>query len=160
MQGMTSHQSPSCSTPSKFADEAVATRGVQDMDSNTPVRVLIVDDNFVFLKRLDELVASFAGFEVTCLASSSEEALQLLETREVDLLITDLVMPGISGLELTRCVKSKNLVPRFMVVSGHDDLAYRHSAIRAGADGFLTKGDLHGQLGPFLSLLFLEQRTP
>jgi DNA-binding NarL/FixJ family response regulator len=129
------------------------------MVSTTPIFVLIVDDNPVFLKRLDELVASFPGFEVTCLASSSEEALQLLDTTKIDLLITDLVMSGMSGLELTRRVRSQNLLLRVIVVSGHDDLAYHHSAVRAGADGFLTKGDLHGQLGPLLAHLFLESNT-
>ena len=159
MQGTTSNRIYGSTSTTQFARDTVLASRVQDLDVPARIHVLIVDDNSVFLKRLDALVTSLSGFEVAGLASSCNEAILLLQARKVDLLLTDLAMPGLGGLELTQHVRSSHLVTHVVIVSGHDDPEYRSTALKAGADAFLAKKDLYNQLGPVLSQLFAERFT-
>jgi two-component system, NarL family, nitrate/nitrite response regulator NarL len=71
------------------------------------VRILITDDHRMFSEGLKAMLMSKKNLSVPQLAESGEQALEMLEIDKFDLLITDINMPGISGIELTRLVKRK-----------------------------------------------------
>jgi response regulator RpfG family c-di-GMP phosphodiesterase len=104
--------------------------------SVTP-RVLIVDDE-VSVRKV--MAAVLAQLGLPCeTAASGDEALRILETHQIDAVISDLQMPGMSGMELL--AKVKQIYPRivFLVVTGVDDIRVGIQAMRQGADDYLVK---------------------
>lgn len=77
-------------------------------------------------------------------------ALDLIAKTRPDVVLADLAMPGMNGLELTRRIKAQRDPPRVVVLTLHDEPEYRTAAARAGADGFVAKdhwtNDLPGVL--------------
>ena len=102
-------------------------------------RILLVDDEPDFTQGLARLIAAdFAEVDIV-LAGSGAEALELLASSRVDLMLTDLRMPGLDGQDLLR--KSLELVPGLTVVllTGHGSVESAVAALKAGAYDFLTK---------------------
>ncbi|RJS19136.1 hybrid sensor histidine kinase/response regulator [Corallococcus sp. H22C18031201] len=105
-------------------------------------RILVVDDSPLTRELLSNLLEA-VGYD-TRVAADGAEALALLGQESVDLVLTDLEMPGVDGLELTRQLKGHFLHARLPVVilttrGGEED---RMRGLAAGADGYITKGDL------------------
>jgi two-component system, response regulator PdtaR len=98
--------------------------------------ILIVDDDQLLLDYLGE-VLRHAGYD-TQLASSSEQALQLIAHGEPDLALLDIHMPGMNGLELAKRLHAQTSVP-FMFLSGRGDADAGKQAAAYGAVGFLVK---------------------
>jgi len=120
--------------------ELVAREGVRRQVR--PVRALLVDDSDVTREMVRRLLED-AGVSVVSVGSA-EDALQILATREIDCVVTDIEMPGVDGLALTRAVRGD---PRFadlpiVVVSTLDRPADRLAGLEAGADAYLTKQGL------------------
>ncbi|AGC46921.1 sensor histidine kinase/response regulator [Myxococcus stipitatus DSM 14675] len=105
-------------------------------------RVLVVDDSPLTRELISSLLEA-VGYD-TVVAGDGAEALDVLEGPPVDLVVTDLEMPGMDGLELTRRLKGHPTQSRLPVVilttrGGEED---RRRGLSAGADGYITKGDL------------------
>ncbi|WP_344236592.1 response regulator transcription factor [Actinocorallia libanotica] len=104
------------------------------------VRVLIVDDHESFRSGLRALLASAADVEVVDEAASGEQALALLPGAQPDVVLMDLAMPGMGGIEATvRLVRTHPHV-RVLVLSMSDDDDSVLAAVRAGARGYVLKG--------------------
>lgn len=104
-----------------------------------PIRVALCDDHRIVTDGLRNLLAGAAGIECVGTAGDGVEALYLLEHLAVDVLITDLDMPVMTGLQLTQRAKEKRPDVRVLVLSMHDEPAVVRQVIEAGADGYLTK---------------------
>jgi DNA-binding response OmpR family regulator len=110
------------------------------MKKALPIRILLVDDDpqmiriilAMLKKRLPEDVVITT---VTCPLRASE----LVESEVVDLLITDLQMPGLDGLELMRIAKRRNIWTQVLVITGHTSLQALTSVLEAGAGDYLLK---------------------
>lgn len=102
-------------------------------------RILVVDDNPANL-RLVCAVLAFEGFEVVS-AASAEEALAHIDERLPDLLLTDIEMPGMSGLELSRLLKTSLPTRRLPIVAltAYAMLGDEEKALAAGCDAYFTK---------------------
>ncbi len=101
-------------------------------------KVLVVDDSRVIRGLLVEIL-ELSGFE-TCTACDGWEALEVFHREQPDLLISDLHMPNMNGIELTRKVRAFSDVPILILTAGSDNMVDdRAAAIDAGADSFLTK---------------------
>jgi diguanylate cyclase (GGDEF)-like protein len=103
---------------------------------NSDINVLIVDDDLSVRNTMDEYIAN-AGFS-TLAASSAEEALDLIEKNNFSVVITDIRLPGMGGLELTKVIKQKNGSDVIVVTGYSDDYSYEE-AINIGASDFVIK---------------------
>ena len=110
------------------------------------MRVLIVDDDPVFLQSAARLLAPEAGFTVVGQARSGAEAIELAATLSPDLVLMDVEMPGMDGLETARRLKALPLPPRVLLVSIYDSEARRSLALSAGADGYIGKWEFPWRL--------------
>lgn len=117
-----------------------------------PICTLLVDDNGDFLDAAERLLSLIGNIAVIGRATSGSEALEQVGRLKPDLVLMDWAMPGMSGLETTRHLKSGAMPPRVVLVTAHDAPRYRMAAQEAGADGFVHKVDFQEQ---FL-LLFRE----
>lgn len=113
--------------------------------AKTPaLRVLLADDSRITREMFRRILAD-AGIEVISVASG-EEALAVLEDRGIDCVVTDIEMPGIDGLELTRRIRGRPQWEHLPVVvaSTRDQDADRMAGLEAGADAYLAKQNLDG----------------
>jgi DNA-binding NarL/FixJ family response regulator len=109
-------------------------------------RIVIADDHIVLRQGLRALLSIIDDFEVIAEASDGFEVLPLVERERPDLLIIDLSMPNLGGIEtIARLQKSKDK-PRILVLSAKDDESSVSQAMRAGANGFVPKTASHEEL--------------
>ena len=103
------------------------------------VRVLLVDDHPVVRAGLKALLETTEHVEVVGEASSGEEAVEKARTLKPDIVIMDLAMPGMDGVQATRRISELGLGAKVLVVTIHDEDEYLVPALNAGAAGFLNK---------------------
>ena len=113
------------------------------------MRVLLVDDNAQFLSSAQRYLSSMKAVAVVT-ARDGHEALERLEREGTDLVLMDLNMPGMSGLEATRRMKALDPDVRVIMVSLHDGPEFRTAAINAGAEDFVAKQDFAALITPLL----------
>lgn len=103
-------------------------------------KVLLVDDEPTIREGLRTLISwEELGFQVIDTAANGQEALQKCELLMPDLLISDIRMPGMSGLELIKSIRELNLKMRVLILSGYADFEYAKQAIIHRIDGYLLK---------------------
>lgn len=102
-------------------------------------RIVLVDDNELILKALREYLTLHQGIEVAGTTNSARNAIDLIEFVQPDLVITDLNMPEISGLELTRQLRQLHPHLSIIVLTSTETPQHRKQALDAGADAFLGK---------------------
>ena len=105
------------------------------------LKTLIVEDNRFNRDTLKELLNRHFPTMMVGEASSGEEAVQKIESLQPDLIVMDIRLPDVSGLELTRKIKEKNRNIKVLILTGHHYPEYKEMATRYGADGFLVKGE-------------------
>ncbi len=101
-------------------------------------RVMLVDDHALVRMGFRMLMAD-AGIEVVAEAGSGEEACQRYAAARPEVVVIDLSMPGIGGLEATRRLIAQDPKARILVLSAHEDTAHPRRALKAGALGYLAK---------------------
>ena len=125
------------------------------------MRVLLVDDDPVFLQSAARLLAPEAGFTVVGRARSGPEAIEQAEALSPDLVLMDVEMPDMDGLETTRRLKALPIPPRVLLVSIYDSEARRFEATAAGADGYIGKWELPWRLtGAMWMAMEANERPP
>ena len=124
-----------------------------------PVRVLLVDDSLTFLQSAAQFLSGHSGIAVTGQALSGQEAVAQVQLLQPDLVLMDVAMPGLSGLDATRLIKVLPAPPRVIIVTMADDPEYRAVAVEAGADGFVPKTRCRTELLPLIRTLFALPET-
>jgi DNA-binding NarL/FixJ family response regulator len=109
-------------------------------------RLVIADDHAIVREGLKRLVGGAAGFELVGEAADGTEVMREVREKEFDVLVLDLSMPGRSGMELIKLVKSEKPKLRILVLSMHQELQYAVRAIKSGASGYLTKESAPAEL--------------
>lgn len=105
------------------------------------LKVLLVDDESVIAQGLEVLIDwSAEGYEIAAVCSNGQEALDYLRQNAVDLVIADVMMPVMTGLELLEAVKRENLSDAgFVILSGYSEFAFAQQALRFGCIDYLLK---------------------
>lgn len=106
------------------------------------VRVLIVDDQEPFRSAARLVVSLTDGFEVTGEAATGESAVTIAKELSPDLILMDINLPGIDGLEATRQIVQAQPSAKVIVMSTYEPDEYEQRAIEAGAGAFMSKSDL------------------
>lgn len=117
------------------------------------IRLVLADDDVRFRKTLRNLLAQWdEQDEVVILgeAGDGEEAVRLTEALHPDVVLMDLAMPRVNGVEATRHLKARWPDLGVIIITVHDDDAYRRIALAAGAEAFLVKKTLGVDLWPTL----------
>jgi len=103
------------------------------------IRVLLVDDHAVVRTGFRLLLQSLAEISVVAEAESGEAACQRFLELMPDVVVMDLAMPGMGGLEALRRIRARHPQARVLALSAHDDPMHARRALREGALGFLSK---------------------
>lgn len=110
------------------------------------IRILVVDDHAVVREGIRYLLSKDAGFDVVGEASDGDEALALTRELEPDVVVLDISMPGMSGLDVIGQLRSQSPRSRVLVLSIHDHEEYVLQSVRSGAQGYLRKDTSPGEL--------------
>lgn len=117
------------------------------MNDEHKARIMIVDDHPIVRHGIAQLLNAQPDFECSAEADDAESALRLLRDDDpYHLLIVDISMPGLSGLDLIRRVKQRDPDLPVLVLSMHDESVYAERALAAGARGFLMKHEATDRL--------------
>lgn len=105
------------------------------------IRVLVVDDQFLIRAGLVGVLGAVSGFEVVGEAQDGQEAVKLAAEMRPDVILMDIQMPGMNGIEATERILADavGIAPRVLVLTTFDLDEYVYGALRAGASGFLLK---------------------
>ena len=120
------------------------------------LRVLLVDDSAEFLESAARLLALHQDLRIVGRVSSGRDALEQVAALQPDVVLMDLAMPGMDGLETTRQIKAQPAPPRVVIMTLYDVAEYRTAASAAAADGFIAKSSMRTQLLPLLAAMFAE----
>jgi DNA-binding NarL/FixJ family response regulator len=104
-----------------------------------PISVLLADDHAVVRQGLRAILGAEADVRLAGEAADGQEAVRLTEKLEPDVLVLDLMLPGLNGFEVTRQVRKRVPRTRVVILTMHSDPAYAAEALRAGATGYVAK---------------------
>ena len=105
-----------------------------------PLRILLAEDHTLVRAGIRALLESLEGVEVVAEASDGREALQLAASHHPDILLMDITMKGLNGLEAAARLAKERSATRVIMLSMHADQVYVRQALQAGAAGYLLKG--------------------
>jgi len=121
--------------------EAAADRG-----RRSAVRVLIADDEPLFVEMVEALLADEEQIEVVASAQDGQEAVELARAHDPDVIVMDISMPVIDGIEATRQIHNDNPDARILILTGSSTSADVDRSRTAGVSGFLTKDRIAAHL--------------
>jgi two-component system, NarL family, response regulator LiaR len=112
-----------------------------DADHSEPdvIRIMVADDHELVRQALINLFEKQPDFQVVAVAGNGEEAVKLAGETQPDVIVMDITMPKLSGLEATRQIKSEYPAIGILALTVHSDNEHILSIIQAGAGGYLTK---------------------
>jgi two-component system, NarL family, invasion response regulator UvrY len=114
--------------------------------SKIKANILIVDDNELFRERLRRFISETSDMVVTDEAGNGNDALEKASKKFFDMVVLDIDMPGMSGLDVLQELKSKNPDLSVLVLSMFPVEHYELSVMKTGGDGYMTKGNMTDEL--------------
>jgi two-component system, NarL family, response regulator len=114
--------------------------------ADQPICILIVDDHPVVVAGLTSMLGTQQGLQVLGSATSGEEALEFLRAKPADLLLLDLRMPGMSGVDTLLALKREKINTRVIILSSHETDEDIYRAVRAGAQAYLSKDSKQSEM--------------
>jgi DNA-binding NarL/FixJ family response regulator len=110
------------------------------MSSPDAIRVVVVDDHQIVRDGLVALLGALEGMEVVGTAADGKDAVHVVADTTPDVVIMDIQMPELDGIEATRFITGREPAPRVVMLTMNEDDETVLSAVRAGASGYLLKG--------------------
>src|SRR5512134_2714342 len=110
------------------------------------IRVLIVDDHPIVCKGIRTLLDSAVEISVIGEAYSGADALQAVETEKPDVMLLDMELSDMSGVEVIRRLNEQNIAPRVLGLSSYDDREFISQLLSNGASGYLLKDEVPQQI--------------
>jgi DNA-binding NarL/FixJ family response regulator len=105
------------------------------------VRLLVVDDHEIVRKSICKLLSGDPTLDVICQTVNGEDAVQKAHELKPDLILLDITLPGISGIEAARRIRKVSPESQIIFLSQHDSLQMVNEAMGAGGHAYVTKGD-------------------
>jgi DNA-binding NarL/FixJ family response regulator len=112
----------------------------------TTIRAILVDDHWLVRAGLRSLLMAVGGLDIVGEASNGREAIDMVAKHQPQLVLMDIVMPGLGGVEATRRIVNEYPNVRVIILSMHTGEEYVLNALRAGASGYIDKGSAPRQL--------------
>jgi two-component system NarL family response regulator len=125
-----------CNDPDAAAKER---RNTTTGATEASIRILLVDDHPVVRAGLASMLSSIRGITVCGAASTGEEALDIIDQEKPDVLLLDLRMPGMTGIDLLKALRTRSFPPKALVLTSYSSDEEIYRAIEAGAQGYLLK---------------------
>jgi len=119
-------------------------------DASVRLKVLLVDDNATFLATVSKTLGLLPNITVVGQALGGAQALALAQQLHPDLMLLDIVMPGMTGLEVAQAMQAWDTAPKVLFLTMHDNDAYRAAAKKMGALGLVGKANFVADLLPIL----------
>jgi DNA-binding NarL/FixJ family response regulator len=120
------------------------------------IKILIVDDSAVVRASVSGFLALHPRVEVVGMAADGREALALLVHRKADLVVMDLDMPVMDGLQTMRRIRERHAATRVVIMTMYSESEVKARCLEGGADAFILKQDLQRELHDTLARLFPE----
>lgn len=109
------------------------------MSAGTGIRILLAEDHTLVRAGIRSLLDRIGGMQVVAEASDGQEAVRLARKHKPQLVVMDIAMAGLNGLEATRRIRSETPDAQILILSMHANEQYVHQALQAGASGYLLK---------------------
>ena len=104
------------------------------------INVMIVDDHDLVRTGLKRILDDVHGIDVIAQAGNGEQAIEVARSKRPDIVLMDVSMPGIGGLEATRRITNSFPAIRVIAVTVHEEIPFPTCLLEAGASGYITKG--------------------
>ncbi len=118
------------------------------------LKIMLVDNNNQFRNSAISFINNNVKFEIIMWASSSEEAITKISTHSFDLVILDLNIDGLNGLETTKKIRSFNKSIKIIITTFNNNFEYKEQSLAAGANEFIPKQNFAEQLLPTIARIF------
>lgn len=128
------------------------------MGSGNPISVILADDHHIVRRGLAALLQMDGKYQVVCEAQNGEEALQCADQTPAQIMILDLSMPRLNGLEAIRRLRHKHPRLKILVLSMYDDEEFVIQALQDGVNGYLLKHSMDDELFEALAAITQGQR--
>lgn len=112
---------------------------IKAMENSSKKKILIVDDHPMMRKGLKSTIESEDSYKVVCMCDKAEQVLDEMDGYNFDLMMVDISLPGMNGIELVKNVVYRNAEQKIIVISRHEETLYAERALRAGAKGYIMK---------------------
>lgn len=129
--------------------QAAAPTGRPVAPAASPLTIMLVDDNQTFVTAVRQFLDRLPGVQIVAQARDGKSALAHMRRHRPALVLLDIAMPGMNGLELARAILQDPAPPQLTFLSMHDNREYREAARELGAD-FVGKADFVTELLPLL----------
>jgi DNA-binding NarL/FixJ family response regulator len=124
------------------------------------MKILIADDSQLILDRLQDMLSDFKDAEIVAALKNGLDSLEHIKSLNPDLVIIDINMPKLTGLQVLEAIKKENHKAKFIVLTFYDSKYFREKAIRLGADYFFSKVDDFEEVSMVVdNLLALEDKN-
>ena len=120
-----------------------------------PIKVVLVDDHHIILDGLTSLLETDPQFKIIASLESAEQALEFFQKDQPDILLTDYSLPGMTGLDLFKKVKSLYPKMRVAVLSMHDEASVVRNILKEGVHGYLLKNIQQFELRSALKQIYM-----
>ncbi|MCX6120400.1 MAG: response regulator transcription factor [Ignavibacteriales bacterium] len=124
------------------------------------IKVLIADDHRDFRKVVHDFLDRLPNVSVVGEAIDGDDAIKKVEKLFPDVVLMDISMPLMNGIEATRIIKQRWPETKVLIATNHDDPMYRKQALEARADGFILKGSMKPSLEATFSVQREQQSIP
>ena len=109
------------------------------MDTGKPIRIVIADDHALVREGTRQILEDHPGLEVVGEAEDGEEAVEMVSRLQPDVVLMDIAMPKLNGIEATRLIKKESPATSVLILTAYDDDQYIFALLDAGAAGYLLK---------------------
>ncbi len=111
------------------------------MNFQTTKKIVIIEDQSDLRNTYSMIISGTKKYEIIGAYATAEEAISMISRRSPDIILMDIQLPGMSGIEATRIIKERNHLIDVVMLTVHDDSELVFESLKAGASGYIVKGE-------------------